>query len=45
MRTHMKHHPKNFITNYEADRIIEAIGPEIAERMIRVGKNYDIINR
>ena len=45
MRTHMKHHPKNFITNYEADRIIESIGPEIAERMIRVGKNYDIINR
>lgn len=34
---HMKHHPKDFVNDYEADKIIEAIGPEIAERMIRFG--------
>jgi hypothetical protein len=34
---HMKHHPKDFVNDYEADKIIEAIGPEVAERMIRFG--------
>lgn len=34
---HMRHHPKDFVNDYEADKIIEAIGPEIAERMIRFG--------
>jgi hypothetical protein len=36
---HMKHHPKDFVNDYEADKIIEAIGPEVAERMIRFGVN------
>jgi len=34
---HMKHHPKDFVNDYEADKIIEAIGPEVAARMIKVG--------
>lgn len=34
---HMKHHPKDFVNEYEIDKLIEAIGPEIAERMIRFG--------
>ena len=34
---HMKHHPKDFVNDYEADKIIEAIGPEVAGRMIKVG--------
>lgn len=34
---HMKHHPKDFVNDYEADKIIEAIGPEVASRMIKVG--------
>jgi len=33
----MKHHPKDFVNDYEADKIIEAIGPEVAGRMIKVG--------
>lgn len=42
---HMKHHPKDFVNDYEADKIIEAIGPEVAARMIKVGSDHGIINR
>lgn len=42
---HMKHHPKDFVNDYEADKIIEAIGPEVAGRMIKVGVDNGIINR
>lgn len=41
---HMKHHPKDFVNDYEADKIIEAIGPEIAARMIKVGMDRGISN-
>ena len=34
---HMKHHPKDFVNDYEADKLIDSLGPEIAERMIRFG--------
>jgi hypothetical protein len=30
--THMKHYPTEFLTDREADRIIEAIGPESLAR-------------
>ena len=40
--THMKHHPKDFVTDYEADKIIEVIGPEVAFRMIKVGVDKGI---
>jgi|TARA_R110001632_G_scaffold92794_1_gene198068 hypothetical protein len=42
---HMKHHPKDFQTDYEADKMIEAIGPEIAGRMIKVGIDHGINNK
>lgn len=42
---HMKHHPKDFQTDHEADKIIEAIGPEIAGRMIKVGIDHGINNK
>lgn len=42
--THMKHHPKDFVTDYEADKIIEVIGPEVAVRMIKVGMDRGISN-
>ena len=37
MRVHMQHHPKDFVTNYEADKIIETMGPEVIEGMIKAG--------
>ena len=39
---HMKHHPKDFVNDYEADKIIETIGPEVAARMIKVGVDSGI---
>tara|TARA_R110002167_G_scaffold313375_1_gene519033 strand:+ start:879 stop:1073 length:195 start_codon:yes stop_codon:yes gene_type:complete len=37
MRVHMRHHPKDFVTEYEADKIIEALAPESVEVMIKAG--------
>ena len=38
-RVHLKHHPEQFCTNREADKVIATIGPEVVEKLIRVGKN------
>jgi hypothetical protein len=43
-RVHMQHHPKDFVTDYEADKIIEVIGPEIAYGMIKAGKDRNVTN-
>jgi hypothetical protein len=43
-RVHMQHHPKDFVTNYEADKIIEALGPDIAAGMIKAGKDRNVLN-
>jgi|TARA_B110000908_G_scaffold63081_1_gene76679 hypothetical protein len=42
---HMKHHPKDFVNNYEADKMIEAIGPEVAGRMIKLGMDQGILHK
>jgi hypothetical protein len=42
---HMKHHPKDFVTNYEADKIIESIGPEVAAQMIKVGVDTGVMSK
>jgi len=34
-RVHLRHNPIEFITDYEADRVIESIGGQTAERMLR----------
>ena len=39
---HLKHHPKEFCTDREADKVIASIGPEVVEKFIRVGKNTHI---
>jgi len=38
----MKNYPENLMTDHEADRIIEAIGPEIAERMVKIAVDRDL---
>ena len=30
-------HGNSFVTDYECDKLIESIGPEVVERMIRFG--------
>ena len=34
-KVHFKNYPKEFITDKEADKLIEALGPKVAEDMIR----------
>ena len=41
-RVHLKHHPKEFCTDREADKVIASIGPEVVEKFISVGKNTHI---
>ena len=41
---HMKHFPKDFASDYEADKIIETIGPEAAGKMIKLGIDRGIHN-
>jgi hypothetical protein len=42
-RIHMKNHPTDVCTAHEADRIIEALGPRVAEEMIEIGINSKLI--
>ena len=34
-RVHMYHYPKQHFTDYEADKIIEALGPEVLEKQLK----------
>lgn len=43
-RVHMQHHPKDFVTDYEADKIIEVLGPEVAAGMIKAGKDRQVLD-
>ena len=36
-KVHLIHHPEEFCTDTEADKVINTIGPEVVERMIRFG--------
>jgi hypothetical protein len=43
-KVHMQHHPKDFVTDYEADKIIEVLGPEVAAGMIKAGKDRQVLD-
>ena len=34
-KVHLHHHPKDFQTNMEADKVIDVIAPDVIERMIK----------
>jgi len=34
-KIHLQHHPKDFQTNMEADKVIDVIAPDVIERMIK----------
>ena len=42
---HLKHFPKQFCTDYEADRLIATIAPETIEKLIKVGVNHKVDDR
>jgi len=39
---HMKHYPKEKVTDKEADRIIESITPQTRDKLIRLAVDYGI---
>ena len=41
-KVHFKYHPREFCTDFEADKMIAAIGPETAASLVRIGKDYRI---
>ena len=43
-KVHMQHHPKDFQTDYEADKIIDVIGPEVIEHMLKFAVDHKVGN-
>ena len=41
-KVHLAHHPKEFCTDHEADKVISVIGPEVIDRMIKFGKDNKV---
>jgi len=41
-KVHLVHHPKEFCTDREADKMISVIAPNIIERMIKFGKDHKV---
>ena len=43
-KTHLSYYPKNMITDYEADKLVEAFGEETVYNMLKsnVGTNVDL---
>lgn len=40
--THMKHYPKEFVTDKEADRILDSISPSTLEKLYELAVNYGV---
>ena len=40
-----KHYPKEFVTDYEADKLIDSLAPSTVARLLRVGRDSGIANR
>lgn len=41
-KVHLVHHPEEFCTDREADKMIAVIAPEIIERMIKFGVDHEV---
>ena len=41
-KVHLKHHPKQFCTNYEADKMIATIADSTKEKLLKVGKDRNV---
>ena len=39
---HLQHHPKQFCTDYEADKVIATILPEVIEKHLKTAKDFKI---
>ena len=41
-KVHLKHHPKQFCTDYEADKMIATIADSTKEKLLKVGKDRNV---
>ena len=41
-QVHFKHYPEQFCTDYEADKMIATIAPEVVEKLMKVGKDMKV---
>lgn len=41
---HLKHHPEEFITDREADKLIAVIAPDTVKKLVDVGKKHNVDN-
>jgi hypothetical protein len=41
-KVHFKHYPKEFCTDYEADKMIASIGPEVVANLLKIGKDFKV---
>lgn len=39
---HMKHYPKDFVTDMEADKILSAMSPQAVEKLYELAVKYGI---
>jgi len=40
-----KHYPKEFVTDYEADKLIDSLAPSTVARLLRVGRDSGIADK
>ena len=40
-----KHYPKDFCTDYEADKLIDSLAPATVEKLMRVGVDSGIVDK
>jgi uncharacterized protein YdhG (YjbR/CyaY superfamily) len=41
-KVHLAYHPKEFVTDREADKVISVIAPNVVERMIKFGVDHKV---
>jgi hypothetical protein len=44
-KVNFKHFPKEFVTDYEADKFIDSLAPSTVARLLRVGVDSGIADR
>jgi hypothetical protein len=42
-RVHLRNYPKHMITNFEADKLIDAIGPETAGAIVKASVDLGFV--
>tara|TARA_R110000787_G_scaffold17974_4_gene55520 strand:- start:4804 stop:5004 length:201 start_codon:yes stop_codon:yes gene_type:complete len=43
-KVNFKHYPREFVTDWEADKFISVLGPQTVENLIKTGRDNNIDN-